>query len=310
MIFTTTLNQMAFLFSLIVLGYILVKMNFVPENTELVLSRLENFMFLPALVLGNFITNFTLDKLMDYSSIIIASIIIEIIFIGLSLIIVRFCTKDKYIRNIYLYGLAFSNFGFMGNAVVSALFPEYFAEYIIFTMVLWVGIYLWGVPSLLMGDSETRPTFKENIKKLLNPMFVCMIIGMVIGLCNIKLPSFVGNLVDSLGACMSPVAMILTGMTVARSNFKEIISYKSVYVITLVRLIIFPLIFIGLSYFIPEQYDTVVICGMCAVSMPLGLSTIVVPAAYGKDTRVASGMALVSHALACITIPIMFSILW
>ncbi|MBQ4146171.1 MAG: AEC family transporter [Clostridia bacterium] len=310
MIFTTTLSQMAFLFSLIVIGYILVKMNFVPENTELVLSRLENFIFLPALVMGNFVTNFTVSKLFDYSSLIIASIIIEVIFIGLSLIVVRFCSKDKYIRNIYLYGLAFSNFGFMGNAVVSALFPEYFSEYIVFTMVLWVWIYLWGVPSLLMGDSDKRPTFKENLKKLLNPMFICMIIGMIIGLSNIKLPDFAGNLINSLGDCMSPVAMLLTGMTVARSKFKEIISHKGVYVITFVRLVIFPLIFIGLSYFIPAHYDTVVICGLCAVSMPLGLSTIVVPAAYGKDTRVAAGMALVSHALSCITIPIMFSILW
>ena len=40
--------------------------------------------------------------------------------------------------------------------------------------------------------------------------------------------------------------------------------------------------------------------------MPLGLNTIVVPAAYGKDTSVAAGMALVSHLLSCITIPVIF----
>jgi predicted permease len=40
--------------------------------------------------------------------------------------------------------------------------------------------------------------------------------------------------------------------------------------------------------------------------MPLGLNTIVIPAAYGKDTTAAAGMALISHTLAVISIPILF----
>ena len=42
--------------------------------------------------------------------------------------------------------------------------------------------------------------------------------------------------------------------------------------------------------------------------MPLGLNTVVVPAAYGKDTSVPAGMALVSHALSVVTIPLVFSV--
>jgi hypothetical protein len=48
------------------------------------------------------------------------------------------------------------------------------------------------------------------------------------------------------------------------------------------------------------------VCAVCALSMPLGLNTIIIPAAYGKDTRVAAGMALVSHVLSCISIPLVF----
>jgi predicted permease len=40
--------------------------------------------------------------------------------------------------------------------------------------------------------------------------------------------------------------------------------------------------------------------------MPLGLNTLVIPAAYGKDTSAAAGMALVSHFLSCISIPLVF----
>ena len=52
--------------------------------------------------------------------------------------------------------------------------------------------------------------------------------------------------------------------------------------------------------------ETLEYCMICNLAMPLGLSTIVVPAAYGKDSTAASSMALISHLLSCITIPLIF----
>lgn len=47
-------------------------------------------------------------------------------------------------------------------------------------------------------------------------------------------------------------------------------------------------------------------CIVCNLAMPLGLSTVVIPASYGKDTSTAAGMALLSHLLSCATIPLIF----
>lgn len=299
---------MAFLFSLIAIGYILAKLDVIPKNTESVLSKLENFIFMPALVMGTFIKNFTLDNIKNYSTLLLGSVVVELAVIALSMIVVRLCTNDKYIQNIYLYGLSFANFGFMGIAVVNALFAEVAFEYILFTIVLWVGIYAWGAPVLLMGSVGEKVTIKARLKNFVNPMFIGMAIGMIIGITNIPVPSFIGTLVDSLGACMSPLAMLLTGMTVARSPIVEIISKKSIYAITAVRLILYPAIFLVIAYFVPMSRPFL-ICALCSLAMPLGLNTIVIPAAYGKDTKVASGMALISHLAACITIPIVFACL-
>jgi len=56
---------------------------------------------------------------------------------------------------------------------------------------------------------------------------------------------------------------------------------------------------------VPEYFF---ICMLCAQAMPLGLNTVVVPAAYGKDTSVAAGMALISHAISIITIPVILTL--
>lgn len=305
MLIEIVLNQMAFLFLLIAIGYVLAKLKLVPEGTEGILSKLESYVFIPALVMGTFMNNFTVDRLSSAKTVLIGSIIVLAAVIPLSVLITHLVSKDRYIRHIYLYGLTFSNFSFMGNAIVSAIFPDIFLEYLLFTMVLWIAIYVWGIPSLLLGTTDQKHGIKSRLKNFVNPMIIAMFIGMIIGLLGVKLPSFASNLVVSLGDCMSPVAMLLTGITLARKSIKSLLKIKSVYVITFVRLIAYPLLFIGVTKFI-NLPETLVICILSSLAMPLGLNTIVIPAAYGKDTTTASSMALISHLLSCITIPLIF----
>lgn len=303
-VFIATLNQTAFLFLFIVAGYILSRWRFVPDNAQTVLSKLENCIFIPALVLGTFMGNFTTQKIGDTWQLLLQSFILAAIAIGLSLLCVRFCSKDKYERNIYTYGLCFSNFGFMGNAVVSALFPDVFLEYLIFTLPLWTLIYLWGVPVLLMDGGE-KQTVSQRLKNFKNPMFACTLAGMALGLVSVPVPQFISSAVTTAGNCMSPVAMLLTGMTIAQFDLKEVLKIKSVYLVTALRLLVFPLLFLGAMVLLPLP-KTFATCAICSLAMPLGLNTIIIPSALGKDTKVASGMALVSHILSCLTIPVVF----
>lgn len=303
-----TTGQMLVLFSFILLGFVLKKVNAIPDNSATVLSKLENNLFVPALVLGTFAKNFRMEKLSTAWQLFLISFLICFVMMFLAVMVSKCCTKDAYIRKIYTYGLAFSNFGFMGNAVVNAVFPDMFLDYLIFTMPLWTMIYLWGVPCLLIPTEEGKQTLKSRLKSFANPMFAAMIIGIVVGLCNIQLPSFLTAVVDVTGACMSPVAMLLTGITIAKMDLKKVLSIKSMYVVSVVRLILFPALFLGLFSFVSLP-ENIVVCAICSLAMPLGLSTIVIPGGYGKDTSVAAGMTLVSHLLSAVTIPCVFYLL-
>lgn len=303
-----TTGQMVVLFLLIAMGFIVAKLKVVPDNSDTVLSKLENNLFVPALVLGTFASNFTVEKLTTAGTLFGISFLICFVMMALAVLVARCCSKDSFIRKIYTYGLAFSNFGFMGNAVVSAVFPELFLEYLIFTMPLWTMIYLWGVPCLLIPSGEGQQTLKSRLKSFANPMFVAMLIGIVVGLSGIRLPSFVTQVLDVTGGCMSPVAMLLTGITVAKMDMRKVLSLKSMYVASAVRLIAFPMLFIGLFALIPAA-ENIVVCSVCALAMPTGLTSIFVPKGYGKDTSVAAGMALVSHLLSAVTIPIIFCLM-
>jgi len=307
-IFSTTLNQMAFLFLLILFGFFLTKRELLPKTAAGNLSKLENYLFIPALVLKTFLENFTIEKIEAAGSIFLTSFVMILIIMPIAILAARLCSKDKYIRNIYTYGLAFSNFGFMGNAVVSALFPDIFFEYLIFTLPLWIMIYLWGVPVLLLSEAGQKQSLKDRLRSFLNPMFISMLTGMVIGLTGISLPDWIISATSSCAGCMSPIAMLLTGITVASADLKKIFTNIGIYAVSLIRLILFPLVMMTILYFVKTN-DTLAICAVCSVAMPLGLNTIVIPSAYRKDTTVAAGMAVISHLLSCITIPVIFAVM-
>ena len=153
--------------------------------------------------------------------------------------------------------------------------------------------------------SEKKQTLAQRAKSFVNPMFVCMLLGILVGLVNLPVPKFVSSAVSAAGSCMSPVAMLLTGMTIAKFNLREVLKIKGVYLATALRLIVFPLLFLGAMLVLPMP-EIFAICAICSLAMPLGLNTIIIPSALGKDTKVASGMALVSHILSCLTIPVVF----
>ena len=150
--FFAILNQIAYLFAFIILGYVLTKCRALPKDSAAVLSKLENNLFIPALVLSTFIENFTVERISQARGLLGVSAVIALVMAVAAVVISRIVPRDEYIRRIYTYGLAFSNFGFMGNAVMSCLYPDIFFEYLIFTLPLWILIYIWGVPSLVMKD--------------------------------------------------------------------------------------------------------------------------------------------------------------
>lgn len=306
--FSSTISQMAILFIYMVIGFILVKTKVVGEEGAKVLSRMENTVFIPALVFGTFAREFTIKTLQESWKLLLFSFGIEFAVIALAIIICRLCFKDKFVRNVSIYGFSFANFGFMGYAIVDALYPEYFMNYLIFVLPLWILIYAWGVPNLLREPKigEGNPIV-ARLKSFVNPMFIALIIGAIVGLSGLVIPNVLDTVVIACEGCMSPLAMVLSGMVFASINLKSTFTKPSVYITSFLRLLVFPLIF-GLALKFTSISELWFVCVVCSTAMPLGLNAIVIPAADGKDLTVPAGMAVVSHAIAIITIPLIFTI--
>ena len=68
-----------------------------------------------------------------------------------------------------------------------------------------------------------------------------------------------------------------------------------------------PVVFVLLLKAFNVESDIVRVA-LCATALPFGLNTIVFPEAYGGDATVGASMALISHVIAVITMPVIFAL--
>ena len=320
------------LFTCIVIGFFLKKANIIPDNAGKSLSKLIACVFYPALCFSSMARFFTVKTLESHAT----NIIISTVGLSFSITIAIFLSfvfvKEKcYNRGIYQYALAFANSGYMGDPLVDSIFgSEALSYYKLACLPISIAIYTWGI-SVLVPSGENK---KNIFKKLLNPPLVSMFLGMIVGLIcgwiasdasittpadDHRLPEFITDTIDSLKACMGPSAMLVAGITVAKYDFTDMFKKKKVYFATALRLVVLPAFILSALFGLKELFNlitdssvdnTAIILLFFAIGAPLGLNTIIFPEAYNGNPEEGASMAMISHTLCVITIPLMFTLLW
>lgn len=315
--FVATLNPMLVLFLCMTIGYVLSKSGIMPSNSAEVLSKLETWVFCPALSFVTMVEYCTLDSIGTYGINILLSSLAIATAIGIAIPLSGLFTKDKTERGIYKYALAFGNFGYLGDPIVLALFgPLAFSYYKLFTLPLSVMVYSWGIV-VLVPEGKIKGGL---LKKIFNMPMISLLLGIAVGLLGLGeyIFDFGIDTLDALKNCMGPVAMLIAGFTVARFGFFDMLKDKKVYVATFLRLIVLPFLIVTLVYFGKELIglltssdinNNVVFLAFFAFAAPLGLNTVVFPEAFGGDSRPGASMAMISHTLCVISIPILYTVM-
>lgn len=305
--FIATLNPMLVMFTCILIGFALRKAKLAPENTGTVLSKVENYVFMPAQVAVTFMTYCTVESLSANYRYTLYSILCIAVSMLLGMPLSNLFSRDGKDRGVYRYALVFANFGFLGNSLVPQMLgQEYLYPYLLFTLPINFWAYLWGMGQMVPSDGSRGGA----LKRLLNPVIVGMAVGAVLGLTGIGrlLPVFVISTLNNLSACMGPTAMILTGFIVGGYDVKEMFTNRKVYLMTLVRETVLPMVILAVLWICGADLS-VMTMALVAFGAALGMNTVVIPAAYGQDTKPGAAMTMISHVAAVITIPLMYALL-
>lgn len=291
-------QQVLILLIFIAIGYALRKTNFIPSESAGILSKILIYVFCPSLTLNTFINQFKISNLSQNYKIILISAVIVILLMLSGKLMSKLFSKDSYVRNVYAYSFTTANFGYIGYALVQAVYgEEALLTMMVFSIPLTIYTYTEGYRGLVNSK-------KVSLANLLNPGIIAILIGAIIGLSGINFPAFLTDIFAKAGNCMSPVSMIMTGIVIADYNLKEILFEKKAYIVSLIRLVGIPAIVCGILYLLnaPEK---IILISLMTYAMPCGLNTVVFPKLVNKDCKLGASFAVVSAILSLVTIPAM-----
>lgn len=313
-IFNLTLQQMLMMFSLMAAGFLLRKLSALPDNAYITMSKLETFLFVPALNLYAQMTKCTVKTFSENYTLMLYGLATLAAGMALAYPLSRLFIKKargnperEYQRNIYKYAMTFGNYGFMGNFIVLGVFgADMFYKYSLFTFFINIACNIWGL--YLLIPKERSAGIWANLKKgLFTPPIIAIVIGIILGLLDLGryAPDFLTSAMNEASKCQGPVAMVLAGFVIGGYKVGALLSDRKIYIASALRLIIIPsAMMLAMKLF--GLGDEIMTLALITFATPLGLNTIVFPAAYGGDTKTGASMAMISSTLSVATIPLMY----
>ncbi len=285
------------IFVYILIGYILRITNKVDFDATKTFSTVAVNVFLPAIIIRTYVNNLSIDNIAENLELIFWGAIVISSLYALSFVLSKLFTKDDYEKKVYRYTFTTSNYGAIGYALVASLFGEVgLFRFMMLTMPVSLFAYTEGFR--ILSNSK-----KINIKFLLSPAIIAIVIGIILGLTGVKLPSFFTNIMDALANMFSPISMIVTGIAIASYPFKHVFLNKKTYLVAIIKMVVLPLVIMGIMLLIGVSKEVVIFVTTFCM-LPLGMNTIIFPRSLGKDCMIGVQTVSVGTALSLITMPL------
>lgn len=291
-------------------GYLLCRCGVLPASSAGILSRVVLWVFLPLLNFKSFAARFTPDNLRENAVPLLCGCCFVLVIYLCARLLSRGLTRDRYERRVYTYTLTMPNFAYIGYTLMAMLFGE----------VMQVKMIVFCLPFSIWCNSEGYRLLtdggKPSLRSFLSPPTVAVLLGMAVGLCSpwFTLPDFLMDAAARGAACVSPCAMLLTGIALTEYRLRDMLCRPMNYVMCLLRGIAIPVLgtlaLLGVTRLLPIDPVMARECltiSALALAMPVGLNNIIFPRSCGKDCRSGAGMVLISNLLILVTVPL---VLW
>lgn len=291
----TILLQIIKMFIMMGIGYIFYKKKLTNDSIVSGLSNLLLYLATPATLINSFLQEYSQEKIPNLLFSFVATALIYLVGIILAEILYK---KEDGVDK---FGVVFSNAGFIGIPLVSGVFGNTAVFYLAPVIVMfYVFAFTYGIYIMSCDIKEVK------IKKIItNPCIVSAVVGILIFLCQIKLPSPILGSISGFAGLNTPLAMLVLGAHVARGNLKDIFTNVRAYKLSILRGIVMPIITIILFKFVPVQWMEVKTILFISLSAPIGALSPVFAMMYDKDAVYGAQSVCLSTLLSVILLPLM-----
>lgn len=294
---TSVSTQVLVLFVLIAVGVLLSKLGFITESGSRTMTDVVLYAVTPCVIINAFQREYRPEMLRG----LLIALLSAFLALGFSVLLAEILYRKADIdRGVVLkFAVVFSNCGFMALPLQQAILGDdgvfYGAAY-----VAVFNIFMWTYGLITMSRKKE---WKAALKAVINPGIIGTVIGIILFVFSVKLPTVLASPISMLAALNTPVPMLVIGYHLTHSNLKRALAEKSVYLAMALRLIVIPLIVMGVM--VDLRIDaTVTVATVIAVSAPVAAFTTMMSAKYDHDTELAADIVSASALLSLITMPL------
>ena len=296
---SATLNQMGVLFITLVLGYIAHKAGMFSASSDKLITKVVMNIAMPCTCLNSVLSGRVTITPREV-----------LVFVGLSLLVVAVpffvfyylpnaMRSPKADRGLYRFMTVFGNCGFMGFPVIQTLFGDSAAFYVALFLIPY-NVLSYSLGIMLVSGS----TDKFGRKLLLNMPFIFSVITVIIYAAGITTaPRVILSTISSVGALTTPLAMLVTGSTLAAVPLREVFTEWRIYPVIIIRLIVCPVV-VCLLFRTFMQDMTMLGVLTVEAGMPIAVNATMFSLAYGGNSTLASKSVFISTLLSIATIPL------
>lgn len=301
----TALNQMLVLFFGIMVGFAAYKLKIIDDKGSKAVTGLVMNITLPCFILLSGLTSThgtTGPQMLVYFGVSVSCYALAAI---LGLLISRlpfFQSKD---HRLCAFMTTFGNTGFIGLPFIGGMFG---ADAVLYATVfnLPFNLLVFSIGVFLVSDGTTDVKIKPSM--FLNPNFIASLLAIALYLLEVSLPPLPTSCLSTLGNATIPLSMLITGATLGKETPKDVFAKPGLYLLSLAKLVVVPLISFGLLSLIISD-PLMVRIGTLLMAMPVAANSTMLCIQYGGNHRMASRGVFLSTLFSVATIPLFVALL-
>lgn len=301
MIALILLKKIISLFLIVAIGVILVKCKILKSEDSRVLSLLSVYLISPCTILAAFQVEATAEVRNGLLLAFFAALVVHVGWIIINMIV----RKPLHLKPVEQASIIYTN---AGNLIIPIVITLLGKEWVIYTSA-YIAVqllFMWSHgKSVICGEK------KMDWKKVFTNMnMIAAILGMIMFITGIRLPSVAYDTVDSIGAMIGPAAMLITGMLIGEVDIKKVVGSSRIWMVAVLRLLVFPMFvlmylkFSGIRDLVANGFEILLITFLASIA-PSASTVTQVSQIYGRDADYASAISVVTTLSCMLTMPIM-----
>lgn len=305
---TVILTQIMIIIAEIGAGVLMEKRGLIDEDQSSFLSGLVMELFLPCSLLAN--ANIEAGK-GTIRNLLLGALVLEILYLFGAALCKIVAGKVKLPQEdlpAFIGTTVLPNSAFIGIPMLTSILGNEVGMVYAASGIIAYNVYFFTyLISQFQKGGDQKTGLWDNLKNLMTTTNAATAIMIVMLLAGLRFPGPVWSVFSQIGACTTPVALMICGVILAKSSILEMAGDRFLYLITFLKDLVFPLLLVLVLSLFPLD-KTMCFAVTVLAACPSGSLSVVAAKKYHKGEKLASQAVAHSTAFMVVTAPLVLMV--